>query len=339
MSDQTPENPDINIIPPGMLSSPQIKYCISKGLLVSHEEEEPEVLLKYVESAVYKMRLGTTVLSYDEENKRVRKEYKLNDEITLNPNSLSFVTVWEHFNLPTDIIARFNLKSSLVHKGLLLGTGPIVDPEFIGRICIPLHNFSNFPVVLECGKTLINVEFTRTLPTTTVPNLNCYLDFDKYKYESNEHGSFNLEDFLSKLSPLPQSSIQRKMIDFEQSIEKARTTQFWSLVAAGIGVLSLLFAGWSMHASIRESIENSTLRDEQFRSTVASPLNSKLSALQKENEILQGKYQKSQDEINEIKNQILYLKNSIKEENEKKELPLNATNKKNSSEKTHSPKK
>ncbi len=29
--------------------------------------------------------------------------------------------------------------NSIVYKGLLLGTGPIVDPGFVGKLYIPLH--------------------------------------------------------------------------------------------------------------------------------------------------------------------------------------------------------
>ena len=82
------------------------------------------------------MRIGGKVLTW---NKGEKVEYRLGDQddlnkklrskVVLKPNSLTFVTTIEKFNLPKDIIARFNLKSKWVHQGLLLGTGPIVDPE------------------------------------------------------------------------------------------------------------------------------------------------------------------------------------------------------------------
>ena len=66
--------------------------------------------------------------------------------------------------MPAYIVARFNLKISLVYKGLLLGTGPIVDPCFEGRLSIPLHNLTHNNYTLLGGDTLIAMEFTKTSP-------------------------------------------------------------------------------------------------------------------------------------------------------------------------------
>src|SRR6202022_1847248 len=52
--------------------------------------------------------------------------------LSVPPNSLAFVSVGERLRLPHYIAARFNLMIDLVYKGLLLGTGPQVDPGFQG---------------------------------------------------------------------------------------------------------------------------------------------------------------------------------------------------------------
>jgi len=58
-------------------------------------------------------------------------------------NSLVYIRLRETLRLPFYIIGRHNLKIDYVYQGLLLGTGPQVDPGYIGQIYIPLHNLTN----------------------------------------------------------------------------------------------------------------------------------------------------------------------------------------------------
>jgi deoxycytidine triphosphate deaminase len=137
---------------PGMLSSPQIYYYVLRYKIIENFD------LKYLKSAIYQMRLGSFAVRW-EDSKEIN--FKLGDienkeegvvtNLVFKPNSLTFVTTIEKFNLRKDIIARFNLKSKWILKGLLLGTGPIVDPEFNSNLCIPIHNFSNQPIKVRYG--------------------------------------------------------------------------------------------------------------------------------------------------------------------------------------------
>lgn len=152
-------------LPHGMLSSPQILQCLQAGLLVTDWDR------KNLYSATYDMRMGNFACWYEG---GLRINHSLGPVIDLNrgintslefkPNSLTFVTTIEGFHLPCDIIARFNLRANWVRKGLLLGTAPIVEPQFTGRLLIPIHNFSSNPVQINFGEAFIAVEFTKTLP-------------------------------------------------------------------------------------------------------------------------------------------------------------------------------
>ena len=145
-------------IPPGMLSSPHIAYCIKKYKIIEFHDDS------CFGPATYHMRLGGKVISW-ENGKKVEftlgkeedKNKNIRTQIELRPNSVTFVTTIEMFNLPKDIIARFNLKSKWVHQGLLLGTGPIVDPELKANLLIPLHNFSSQDVTLHYDDKIIRV--------------------------------------------------------------------------------------------------------------------------------------------------------------------------------------
>ena len=55
-----------------------------------------------------------------------------------------------------------NLRIKHVHRGLLLGTGPLVDPGFGGDILIPLHNLTSDPYRIRGDEGLIWIEFTKT---------------------------------------------------------------------------------------------------------------------------------------------------------------------------------
>ena len=64
--------------------------------------------------------------------------------------------------MPRYIAARFNLRIKHVHRGLLVGTGPLVDPGFRGPLLIPLHNLTVDPYRMRGDEGLIWVEFTKT---------------------------------------------------------------------------------------------------------------------------------------------------------------------------------
>src|SRR5262249_41492637 len=77
-------------------------------------------------------------------------------------NSITFVQVEPVFRLPDYIAIRFNLRITHVHRGLLLGTGPLVDPGFEGKLLIPLHNLTASKYDLDTRDALIWIEFTKT---------------------------------------------------------------------------------------------------------------------------------------------------------------------------------
>lgn len=183
-------------IPPGMLSSPQIHYCVDRYNII--EGFDPSCL----DSATYHMRLGDKVLTWDHGKKiefKLGKEEDKNKNIytkvELKPNSLTFVTTIEKFNLPKDIIARFNLKSRLVHKALLLGTGPIVDPELKANLLIPIHNFSSQNVTLNYNEKIISVEFTKTLNPDQLITLNEKI----YSFRENNSRNFDFEGYVKRI--------------------------------------------------------------------------------------------------------------------------------------------
>jgi len=203
------------VLPIGMLSSPQIAYCIKQYEIIKNYD------LKCLGPATYNMRIGGRVLSWNNGQKEDYLLGKSEDKnqnirriLTLRPNSLTFVTTIEKFNLPKDIIARFNLKSKLIHQGLLLGTGPIVDPELSANLLIPLHNFSSNDIDIEFGEELISVEFTKTLNPDAIINL------DDCEYVCNEHWNFDFEKYRDRIGKkVIESSVESTLNKYGKTLK------------------------------------------------------------------------------------------------------------------------
>ena len=85
-----------------------------------------------------------------------------NSGLVVPRNGIVFVETDLEFRLPDFLALRFNLQIKHVHRGLLLGTGPLVDPGFLGKLCIPLHNLTDEDYYIGQNDGLIWVEFTKT---------------------------------------------------------------------------------------------------------------------------------------------------------------------------------
>lgn len=84
--------------------------------------------------------------------------------LELERNSIVYLTLEPEFRLPDYIAARFNLKIRDIYRGLLVGTGPLVDPGFTGRLSIPIHNLTSNSYQLVGGEPLVWMEFTKISP-------------------------------------------------------------------------------------------------------------------------------------------------------------------------------
>lgn len=123
-----------------------------------------------LKKASYEGRIGTKAYIYRDKNIPYQVFDSDRDEGLLVPNnSIVFVECDLDFRIPDFIALRFNLQIQHVHRGLLLGTGPLVDPGFWGKLCIPLHNLTNEDYFIPKDQGLIWVEFTKTsIPATAL---------------------------------------------------------------------------------------------------------------------------------------------------------------------------
>jgi len=142
-------------VPCALLSSAEIHdYVRLTGMLSPYY---PAAL----KSASYEAHITGRFIWWDEHRKH-DDEIGRGDRCVLPANSIAFVQVEPIFRLPDYIAVRFNLRITHVHRGLLLGTGPLVDPGFEGKLLIPLHNLTSSEYDLDTREALIWVEFTKT---------------------------------------------------------------------------------------------------------------------------------------------------------------------------------
>ncbi len=147
-------------IQPALLNSADIYSYVEKIGMI--HPFYPEDLF----GASYGVKVGEKIVWWDEDKEKRHEEdiSKPGMYFKLKPNSIAFVMLEPTFQIPDYIALRFNLKIVHVYKGLLLGTGPIVDPGFVGKLSIPLHNLTANTYTIRHGDILIAMEFTKLSP-------------------------------------------------------------------------------------------------------------------------------------------------------------------------------
>lgn len=142
----------------GQLTSEQILYyndactlTVAGGMIRPFEEEN-------LKPASYNLTLGRRCVVEGEDVFLT----KAAPWLEIPPNSLAVVPMQQVLCLPHYMIGRFNLEIRFVYQGLLLGTGPQVDPGFQGALSCPLHNISNQPIRIQWGEVFAKIDFTKT---------------------------------------------------------------------------------------------------------------------------------------------------------------------------------
>lgn len=142
-------------IKPALLNSADIlKYVLFIGLI-------SDFMCEDLLGATYNCRISGEFLCYNKEKQMYCRQANNDHDIKIEPNSITYVAIKNIFRVPDYLALRFNLRVSHVYKGLLLGTGPIIDPGFVGQIYIPLHNLTSNTYYIKPGAPLISVEFTK----------------------------------------------------------------------------------------------------------------------------------------------------------------------------------
>lgn len=136
-------------------SADLLKYLLTVGIVEPFE-------VSNLKGVTYQCTFSGEAHRFDPEAGGMKEIcLKDNEELVLEKNSITYLRIEEKFHVPEYMVLRFNLSVSNAYKGLLLGTGPIIDPGFDGNLFIPLHNLTGNEYVIKKGAPLIRVEFTK----------------------------------------------------------------------------------------------------------------------------------------------------------------------------------
>jgi deoxycytidine triphosphate deaminase len=213
-------------IPPAFLNSSDVHdYIKTIGMVWPFDESQ-------LNGVTLTLCVGDLAIYWNEKNEKIRTDIKEAREFRLKSNSIAFIQILEELRLPAYIIVRFNLRVTITYRGLLLGTGPIVDPGFAGKINIPIHNLTNNEYVFRHGEPLIEMEFTKISPNNQwannatsqqePPRIEGYKNWkpnsDKIKTEKRD-----LDYYLSRANQgnSIQSSIPPVVYKMEEAIKVA----------------------------------------------------------------------------------------------------------------------
>ncbi len=163
-----------------LLNSADIEdYVAATGMIYPFD---PQKLI----SASYEVCLDGNIFRWDSKGEEDFISIEDARGFTLGKNSIAFVYPKTKFRIPDYIALRFNLIIKHVHRGILLGTGPLVDPGFEGNLLIPLHNLTVNEYRFSLGEGLIWVEFTKTSRN------------ERWTSESRREGFGQYKDFPDK---------------------------------------------------------------------------------------------------------------------------------------------
>lgn len=294
-------------IPPALLNSADIKaYVKQTGMIHPFDEKE-------LQSASYKVKIGGKVIywEYDEQqkNKIQKVELELANELDgfdLAPNSIAFVELEPCFRIPEYMALRFNLKIKHIYKGLLLGTGPLVDPGFVGKLFIPLHNLTHNTYHFKYGDTLITMEFTKLSGNTKWKNSPDNIQHsEKYiaeKITPQRTVTEYLENALrndrldSVYSSIPDALNEGK-IQVQKAQKEAAKIRNWSIgtsIASFIAIAGLVISTITLVLSIYRSI------NEKY-DTLAKEYNDKLANYEVYISELEEKTEKLESDLSKLK--------------------------------------
>ncbi|MFW6022426.1 MAG: dCTP deaminase [Halanaerobiaceae bacterium] len=152
-----------------------------------------------IQPASVDLRLGTSFLKLDEnmieimtlEDEMSYVNYEC-DEIVIPPHSFLLATTMEHIELPSDITAFVEGRSSIGRMGLFIQNAGWVDPGFKGQITLELYNANRLPIKLTSGRRICQL----VLAKLDQEALNPYQG--KYVNQKNAVGSQVYKDHENK---------------------------------------------------------------------------------------------------------------------------------------------
>ena len=154
-----------------VMSDVEIRKAIETGLI---KFEPPLDLDKQVQPASVDLRLGGKVFkTVPEPGVRTISE---GEYLVIEPSEFVEVLTYERIELSNKVVGRIGLRSEFTRKGLLLFSGPQIDPGFRGVLSVSLYNNSTIPVTIKFKETFCTIEFSELDTPSSFPYKGRYQD-------------------------------------------------------------------------------------------------------------------------------------------------------------------
>lgn len=146
-----------------ILSDKNIKEYLEKKKLVIDPLDDEQI-----QPASVDLRLGNHFLKLDENSFSTMTmtdeiEYISihSNEIIIPSNSFLLATTREYIELPDDLTAFVEGRSSIGRMGLFIQNAGWVDPGFKGEITLELYNANRLPIKLIAGRRICQLVFAQ----------------------------------------------------------------------------------------------------------------------------------------------------------------------------------
>ena len=164
--------------------------------LINRDELKIEPLVEeQIQPASVDLRLGNSFLKINENlmevmtlTDEIRYESIEREEIVIPPHSFLLATTREKIELPEDLTAFVEGRSSIGRMGLFIQNAGWVDPGFAGRITLELFNANRLPIKLTAGRRICQLVFSRMDKTAARPYQG------KYQHQEQAVGSRVYQD-------------------------------------------------------------------------------------------------------------------------------------------------
>jgi deoxycytidine triphosphate deaminase len=216
-------DPFPNIIPALLNSADVATYIKTLGMVSPFYEDQ-------LSGVTLSLKVGDTAVYWNQKKEKEVFKITNDDSFVLKSNTIAYITIEEELRLPAYIIARFNLRVTNAYRGILLGTGPIVDPGFVGRLNIPLHNLTNNDYVFSKGESFIEMEFTKisnhpnwNANNKPITNSDLIIDLEYRKWDSkSDKKDLSLRNIHYYLNKANQgSSIESSLPNLRHKTDEA----------------------------------------------------------------------------------------------------------------------
>jgi len=150
-----------------VLSDGTIRRLVAEGHVLIDPWDEA-----IVQPASVDLRLGTsfrvfhnhriTAIDLAEPPRNLTELVEVEDDesFVIHPGEFVLGRTQEHVELPDDIVARIEGKSSLGRLGLIVhATAGFVDPGFKGTLTLEITNLTRVPIILWPGKPIAQLSF------------------------------------------------------------------------------------------------------------------------------------------------------------------------------------